>query len=183
MIEKKARIARFAVIILLTLPVVIGTAALAMRFLVNPRLSFERMTIRPIPKSVRNIRADRYDKYTFWARIHGVRAYVFVLCFDIAKEDLSQIVAAHGFRPCIAPTYADGEIFCEVVHGYFAPMSLYYGKDARKPHWFDLGEWTDIEAYIIGTQMTLHPHDPMEVTYLLYNERLGSAYLLKCHKS
>jgi hypothetical protein len=180
MTGKSVHTRRFAEIAFLVLLVTVGATIIAMRSSIGAPALFRRLVIRPIPKSVQNMRLDRVQMATFGARLHGYRSRAYVLRFDISREDLSQIVATRGFEPWDNPTYTDGVLKYKTTKGSFASMYLYWPKLRPAPNWFDLEAWTGFETYFIGQdQLILGRAD---VSLLLYDEQLGSAYLVKWEK-
>jgi hypothetical protein len=75
----------------------------------------------------------------------------------------------------------DGHVF--ITRGPVERFILLYDEDANRfaPSWFDLDKWTDSDAYWAGED------DPAEgwqdASVLIYNEQLGSAFLVKWERS
>jgi hypothetical protein len=180
MIEKKRRVAKVAGIAFILL-FMAGATTLALRFFVRPRLAFERHVIRPIPRSVRNIRADVYQGATFWARLRGYQEHVSVVRFDISREDLLQVVGARGFQSCENPSYSDYvRVFYPEMprEARVLSINLYSGKHVEPPSWFDLEKWkhADMESYFTGRYAS---SGTVDISFLIYNRQLGSAYLIR----
>jgi hypothetical protein len=184
MIEKRWQLARSPVIAFLALALVFATVACGMRFFVYPRTLFERHVIRPIPASVRNMKADIYNKATFWARRKGYQARASVVRFDISREDLLQIVAARGFKPWENVDYRanEGTLWYRMAGDptTYTDAYLYRGRYAKPPSWFDLDKWqdTDMETYLTGQDDYMKTNE-IDVSLLIYNSQLGSAYLIR----
>jgi hypothetical protein len=182
MIEKKRHVARLAGSAFVVLAVMAGVTAPVMRLFVRPGLTFERHVIRPIPRSVRNIRADVYQRATFWGRLRGYEEHVSVVRFDISREDLLQVVGARAFRSCGNARYSDRDrdlwTPASPPQAHVPSISLYRGKHVESPSWFDLEKWkrADMESYFTGRYAS---SGTVDISFLIYNRQLGSAYLIR----
>jgi hypothetical protein len=179
--EKKTRAIRLAVPVLLVLLLMVFATILVMRFFVTPRLSFKREVVRPIPRSVHDIRVNRCEISTLRGRLNGERQRAVVLRFAINMEHLSQIVAEHALKRVDYVKCANGRLEYGFRDGLrarrFSEIDLY--RQDRRPasSWYDLEQWTDIEAYVLerdfGTDYW------MDVRLLLYSEQFRSAYFIR----
>jgi hypothetical protein len=136
---------------------------------------FKRLVVDPVATSVREIRGDRCQISSLMARLHGFHNHAYVLRFAINREDLTRIIAAHGFKPWERVECLDrGTVRYKSSDQYLTCIDLYQN---RTPGWFDLKEWTECETYFAGRDKTGSIN--VDVNLLLYNERCGSAYFIK----
>ena len=108
-----------------------------------------------------------------------------------------RIVEVRGFKACTEFKWVDGgfdytHIEERRVHtkggnefinrGPVQGGAWLYGEEVDHPaSWFDLDKWTDYDAYWIGQDDITRGWQ--DVALLIYNERLGSAYLIKYNVS
>lgn len=144
---------------------------------VNAGATFRRYVLCPIPESVKHIEIGRCQRATLWLRLHGWRDQAVVLGFDINREDLLRIVAARGFKLDERSGYADDSHWYS-TGGYSARFDDLFrrGRTREAPDWFDLPMWTGAEIYILGSHTSAGAR--IDVSYLLFNERLGRAFLI-----
>lgn len=177
-VGKSMRAAKYVTIVLLLLA--IGSSGISMvADAAGARSLFRELVVSPIPESMREIRADRCQIARLKARLHGSHEVAYVLRFKINREDVARIVAARGFTVCRSPKYSKGELSCDLPDHVWTDVKLYNVR-RRAPRWFDLGEWTECETYRTGVDMW--PVGKLDLSYLIYNEQRGSAYLIKWEK-
>lgn len=168
------RVVKFAAIPLLVL--ITGTIVLAVVTGTNGRWLFRRFVTISIPKSVQEIRTDKVQVSSFLDRFDGYRERAFVLRFKISREDVSRIVMKQGFKPWGHVSCKGGRVKYETTDQLDEIIHL-YDEGQAAPHWYDMEDWQDIEAYILGVDewgvVTV------DVSLLLYSERRGIACFIK----
>jgi hypothetical protein len=197
MFEKETCVKKLPVVGLVLLTVGMAGAFLAWEFAFSPRAAFRRYVVHPIPRSVRNIRVDHTWKTPLSSRLQSyLRRSVFVLRFDISKEDLQRILGSREFRVCKSCSCTEGGtvkyVITRISYTTFRghdeintsnePMYIYLWPVGRPvPSWFDLDKWTEPNGYMAG-QDYMSP-GWVDVSLLVYNEQLGSAYMIKYEAS
>jgi hypothetical protein len=181
--RRGARAKKFLTMGSLLLLLTAGASAVLMGMCVSPRASFKRFVIRPIPQSVRNIKADRCQISTLQDRFDGYQEHAVVLRFEIRREDLFRIVAARRFKAW--DSLKDALWCCEGKIQFDHPESHatrrgieLYTPERQAPSWFDLDadNWSHCDAYVQGQYDEFRGW--ADASFLFYNEELGSAYLL-----
>ena len=170
------RLAKACLILLL----IIGTCILVIHLHIGGRLLFKRLVARPIPKSVHEIRVDRCQISSIVDRLDGFRERAFILRFKIDREDLARIIEGRGFQSWENAKYSKGNLRYRSSDQFITNVKL-YSANRDAPSWFDLREWTEFETYFVGRDKIGLRN--VDVSLLLYNEQLGSAYLIKWEMS
>lgn len=137
----------------------------------GPSLLFRKIILKPIPKSVRNIRAT------------GKRSIVFntghthVLGFNIGKEDVALILDSEPFTEIEHANYSDDSgIFSFGNTSRGMTIALYQlHEDERVPEWFKLGTWDKFGAYLVEQEGL----GWYRMRLLLYREDLDKAYFIE----
>jgi hypothetical protein len=166
-----------AAIALSVLLFILGVTIVAVAPPVVVRETFKRHVIRPIPPSVHNIRMDRCQMASLWRRLHGRHEHAFVLRFDVRRKDLLQIVRAKGLKLQETIEYREGNHWYATQGYAFTFRDLYREKTRDPPRWFDLDEWAGAEIYAAGQDTLMNAR--MDISYLFFNEQLGSAYVIR----
>jgi hypothetical protein len=174
---------------LVAIAVAAAATALAWEFFFSPRASFRHLVIHPIRRSVRNIKVDRQSRFSLWARLCGFSEDFYVVRCDISKEDLMQIVQARGFEPCEDLKFADNRLtYTRVKERHSVAIGRLHAAwggghsqalydTQQPPSWFDLGKWTDSEAYLI--ERDTGRSDCEDLALLIYSKQVGSAYFIR----
>jgi hypothetical protein len=197
MFSNATRVNRFVIVSFVLLLLVIVGALVAWEFALGPRAAFRRLVVDRIPHSVRNIKVDRCQLSTRTDRLYSaVDVHAHVLRFDIGEDDVSRIIAEHGLRTVgweKVQSY-EGEIIC---HPWM--IKLYMSRDPNedkdamypgcpRPSWFDLDSWFDLPNWQgeprLRTALNWRASNGYEeLTFLYYNEQLGSAFFIKWESS
>ena len=177
MTDKSASAHRRLVIAFSVLVFVAGGMFLIASPLGGARATFASQVIRPIPQSVQNIKMDRCPITPFMSRFQGTWERALVVRFDVSKEDLSRIVVTHGFMPWVTVECTSGTLRYKTTDGSVTDIRLYRERHRRSPSWFDLEKWRDAETYFVG-QATPDGHS-VDVSLLVYNDQVGSAYFIR----
>ncbi len=164
------------VVIILALLLAVGALAFAIVPRLNGRLLFKRLVVHPIPPSVQQIKADSCRISSLLDRLDGFREYAFVLRFKVNREDLSQIIAARGFKRWEDAKCSEGTLQYKSSDQFLTSIKL-YNMRRQPPNWFDLEQWTKFETYFVGKDET--GLWTIDVSLLLYDERRGCAYMIK----
>lgn len=152
---------------------------------------FRQYVLDPIPKSVKNIRADQPG--IFYGRTYTLR-------FNINRADLDLITNSRPFIKIWDVKYKKGGLYWGWdrvgppgpvgIPKYGLSMSLY--EPGNEPAWFRPELWDDPEAYglyKIGELMNTEAYDRYRekssefsgrktIQVLLYNEKDGEAYFI-----
>ncbi len=139
---------------------------------------FERYVLRPVPKSVKQIKVHRP-----W-ELSGHR---YVMHFKIDRADVEKILAARAFKEMLPGVdYSQGNLDWTVSTKYgerngkahvsieSEGLSLY--DPGQGPEWFRPQEWSQSCVYRFKERNTKY-REHMQV--LIYNEELGEAYLVE----
>ncbi len=114
-------------------------------------------------------------------RLCGYQECAVVLRFNISKDDLLGIVASRGFEPRESAGCLDGYLDYEINDQHHTSIMLFRDRAGRSPNWFDLEKWTGSETYITGQDT--YEGDQLDVSLLLYNSQLSSAYLVRWQRT
>jgi len=143
--------------------------------------AFRIYVVKPIPKSVKNIRADQPKNFG---------GYRYTFRFDIDREDLNLITDTVSFEKVWNIEYKDGRL----RWGWGRPGGLlnlskaYSGMPCydhtREPAWFKLGKVKNPEAYaywregyLINTEMFgKKSQGSTEIRVLIYDKDESEAY-------
>ncbi len=145
----------------------IGAILLLIAMQVLPAWRFRNTVLRPIPSSVKAVRADK----TWGFNEHG-----YVFRFDIGKEDLQLLLKSRGFKPIGHVAYHNGTLEYGESSRATTSFSLYETYDGKyPPRWFKFDTWTDFQAYLAEKER----REYYGVWLLLYREDIGQAYFIE----
>jgi hypothetical protein len=179
---------KLALTILAVVLLTAGATALLWEFVLSPRAAFRRFVMHPIPRSVRNIKADHWQLFTRSERMYqGVDGHDYVLRFDISRDDLSRIIEARGLKiepwervECREGMIRGGGTFIKLYRGPNDPTEeedpLYPVRP--RPSWYDLDSWEDSPGNCAAVKDE-HRHGCTDTVFLLYNDQLGSAFFVR----
>ncbi len=102
----------------------------------EPTEVFKTYVLDPIPDSVTNIKADQPRWF---------RGYIYVLKFNINRDDLTKIIESRPFERAWYPKYNYGSIDCSWDIGNTADVIVYHPQSRHRiPKWFS-PEWPDLK--------------------------------------
>ncbi len=145
--------------------------------------AFRRYIFKPIPKSVKDIRADLPWQYT------GRR---YILYFKINESDLALILNSRSFEEFEGVIYTNGRLYWGYIgnpqldplqnpfHGDFTEHLLLDvpGSGRRPvPEWFRPNEWNKPKVYSFRERWGKSDRERRQV--LIYNEELSEAYFVE----
>lgn len=134
-------------------------------------LVFQRCVLKPIPKSVSDIKVDR-------TRRTGRRR---VLRFTIDGTDAGHIVGSKPFEEFQYITFAPPELEWgrqrhSLQGGYSEAILLY--RDENPPEWFTPNDWDRPRVYRYLGKWGRSSRSHIQV--FIHNEQLGEAYFIEC---
>jgi hypothetical protein len=147
-----------------------------------PEKLFSQYVLSPIPKSVKNIRADKPK---------NIGGYRYTFRFNISRDDIALITDSRPFVRVWNVEYKNGDIwwswdqegpFGIIIHNTNA---ICYDH-THEPGWFKPGQWDNPEAYVfekVGNFINAEAYKskypgPMDQRVLLYNENESEAYFI-----
>jgi len=143
------------------------TVFIAVKMLYGPWI-FIRYVRFPIPKSVKNIKAERPS----WE----ISGHKYVMRFKINKKDLNLIINSRPFKEMIGVSYGRGVLDwrLDLHHGESIP--LYVSTGRAEPKWFRPDQWKNPKVYRFRERNTSY-REHLQV--LIYNEEIDEAYLIE----
>lgn len=159
--------------VLLILVLVISSILAAIYYVRRPGYLFKEVVLKPIPKSVKNIRATSKRSVVLNT------GHTYVLGFDIGKEDLSLILGSEPFTEIEDVSYNDDSgTFAFGTASRGMTITLYERNEGeRAPEWFELNTWDNFRVYLVEDAGL----GWYRMRLLLYREDLGRAYFIE-HK-
>jgi len=145
-------------------------AVIAFKMFYGPWV-FIRYVRFPIPKSVKNIKADRPS----WE----VSGHKYVMRFKINKNDLKLILNSRPFKEMIDVQYrryGRGVLRWRLDPHHAEGILLYPSYGRPGPKWFRPDQWKNPKVYRFRERNTSY-REHLQV--LIYNEELGEAYLIE----
>lgn len=132
-------------------------------------LLFRRYVLKPIPKSVKNIKV---------ARPWEMSGHRYVMHFRISKADLALILNSKPFKKMMDVSYDNGNLSWSLDIHQGEGLSLYsiYGDGRSGPEWFRPNDWKSPEVYRFK-EMTIEYRRHMQI--LIYNGELAEAYFVE----
>ncbi|NQT00744.1 MAG: hypothetical protein HQ580_01830 [Planctomycetes bacterium] len=132
----------------------------------SPPSFFRKVVLKPIPESVKNIKFDRYRRFS---------EHRWILRFDLSKSDLPLIIDSGPFME--VPFFEYNEKYGVITFGESRhkrdTVPLYSPVDKwSPPDWFQLGQWENPKVYMMEQKSF------EGVRMLVYNEELSEAYFV-----
>jgi hypothetical protein len=156
----------------------------------QPEEIFRQYVLSPIPKSVKNIKADQPGK---------IFGYTYTFRFNISRDDLALLLDSQPFIEVRNVNYKNGMLEWgwgridqtePNIPKYGISLPLYeYGDRPHDPSWFRPGQWNNPEAYgfykvgdLVNTQAIEQDAQDLggreTIQVLLYNEEEEEAYFI-----
>lgn len=135
-------------------------------FILPPPSFFRKVVLDPIPESVKDIRFDRFRRFS---------QHRWVLRFDLGKADRSLIIDSGPFMevPYFKYDEKDGLIQFGESRWKGRNIPLYSPVDKwSPPDWFQLGQWENLKVYMMEQK------NFEGVRMLVYNKMLSEAYFV-----
>jgi hypothetical protein len=137
----------------------------AFKMLYGPWI-FIRYVRFPIPKSVKNIKADRPK----WE----ISGHKYVMRFKINKDDLKLILDSRPFKEMIDVRYRGSVLSWNLDPHHGEMIPLYTSRE--EPKWFRPDQWKNPKVYRYRERDTSYR---LHLQVLIYNEEVGEAYLIE----
>ena len=144
----------------------------------NTRI-FSKCVLSPIPKSVKDIKLDQQQYFS---------GYIYVLRFNISKDDVVLIINSRPFIELEGVTYRLGSLYYERIkdpeidtqkklynNNSVINTPLYWSSEP--PEWFKPNDWNNPKIYRYRTK--LGKANTYSTKVLIFNEQLGEAYFIE----